>query len=83
MRRFGSTVLLAAAMAGGAYGFYRYGMSDEDREKLGRMVDSARALAQEIVSRVGPLLEQVGRDTEYSDMTNREDTRRQWTELGY
>lgn len=83
MRRFASTVALASFVAGGAYALYRYALTDEDRATIGRAVDSAKALAGEVWARVEPLVEQMSHADEAVDTTNRDATRRQWTELGY
>lgn len=72
-----------AALAGVGFAYYRYGLSDSDRQALGDMAGAARNLFDEVRSAVEPSSAQEARSSEAERVANREDTRSQWEELGY
>lgn len=83
MRRFVATVGVASFMAGGAFALYRYALTDEDRDTIKRAIDSVKALAGAVWERVQPVIEDMASTSDVVDTTNRDATRRQWSELGY
>lgn len=83
MKRFIALLGGAVALAGGGYAFWRYGLSDRDRKAISDTVDAARGLVEEVRSMVEPIGVQTAHSSEAERVANREDTRRQWEELGY
>lgn len=83
MRKATAVVAGMAALLGGGFAFYRFGLSDEDRRSISDMVAAARNLFDEARSMVEPAAAQTARSAEAEHIANREDTRRQWAELGY
>lgn len=83
MKRLVALVGGAAAVVGAGYVFYQYGLSDQDRQSLHDMADAARSLFEEARSLIEPVAAQTERSSEAERIANREDTRRQWEELGY
>lgn len=82
MSRFRVGLAVIAGAATGGYLYYRYGLTNEDREKVKSTVSAARNVIEQIAAQVGPLVESV-RQQPAQSTENRESTARQWTELGY
>lgn len=80
MKGFRSFVAISALAAAAGFVTYRFVLSDQDRASLTSMLQSAKGLYDEIAARVKPLIE---RNDIADDDSNREETLRQWTELGY
>lgn len=83
MRRIVSTIGIASFVAGGAFALYSYALTDEDRNTIKGAIDSVKALAGEVWDRVQPVIEHMATTPDAVDTTNRDATRRQWSELGY
>lgn len=82
MKRALSIVILITAAFGGGFVYYRYGLSDQDRQSISQTVESAKGLLQEVELRVKPVLSQIRDGSGSIDEGNRDSTRRQWDELG-
>lgn len=82
VRRVAATL---AIVGGGGYLYYRYGLTDEGRERVHAAVTTLRDGMQIIAANVGPVVESMRQEATrpHSASSNREETRRQWTELGY
>lgn len=83
MNRFFAFVGGAAALAGTGYVVYRFGLSETDRQAIRNTANSARGLVEQVRTMVEPMAAQTEHSSEAERVANREDTRRQWEELGY
>lgn len=83
MKRLTVTLGALLALGGAGYAYYRLGLSESDRQAIGNMVSSARDLIDEAKAMVEPLSVQTAHSSDAERAANREDTRRQWEELGY
>lgn len=72
-------LVVAGVAAGGGYIVYNHVLSDQDRASITNAVDSAKSLYKEVANRIKPLVQQ----QENQDTSNRDQTLRQWADLGF
>lgn len=83
MKKILSAFALTTFVAGSAYVIWQHALSDRDREAIGKTMSSIQGLAAEALNGLGATLEDMKESTERPDDSNRNNTQRQWRELGF
>ena len=81
-KRLRRLACLGVVVVVGSGFFYKYVLSESDREAVRGAMESAKGLYEEIAARVEPQAPRPGEQV-VDDHHNQEDTQMQWEALGY